>query len=199
MSREAPPPGSSWRSVSIVIIARSRRIRGHGPSSSRSRPSPRTNGGSVPRGTPGTENRVLHVCRLLNRRRVRYLLAGGVAANLHGSVRATRDVDILIPRDIANAERLVVALSHLPFGIAAEVDPADLVANPVTIVGDDPRVDVLTVAFSVTFDRAWPNRVVRRVRGVRLPYLGLNDLLESKRTGRPSDEADIEALRQLRR
>ena len=38
------------------------------------------------------------MCRLLNRRRVRYLIAGGVAANLHGSVRATRDVDILVPR-----------------------------------------------------------------------------------------------------
>jgi hypothetical protein len=36
---------------------------------------------------------VLRLCRLLNRHRVRYLLAGGVAANLHGSV-ATRDVDI---------------------------------------------------------------------------------------------------------
>jgi len=41
--------------------------------------------------TRGTDNRVLRVCRLLNRRRVRYLLAGGVAANLHGSVRATKD------------------------------------------------------------------------------------------------------------
>jgi hypothetical protein len=37
------------------------------------------------------------VCRLLNRHRARYLLAGGgIAASLHRSVRATRDVDILI-------------------------------------------------------------------------------------------------------
>lgn len=47
----------------------------------------------MPKRTPGSDNRVLLVCRLLNRRRARYLITGGVAANLHGSVRATKDVD----------------------------------------------------------------------------------------------------------
>lgn len=100
----------------------------------------------MPRRTPGTDNRVLRVCRLLNRHRVRYLLAGGVAANLHGSVRATRDVDILVPPEPANARRLLTALSHLPWGVARELDPDEIVTKPITIVGDDPRVDVLTVA-----------------------------------------------------
>ena len=68
----------------------------------------------MPSRTPGTDNRVLRVCRLLNRRRARYLVAGGVAANLHGSVRATRDVDILVPKDRANTERILKALAELP-------------------------------------------------------------------------------------
>jgi hypothetical protein len=38
-----------------------------------------TSGGAMPRRTPGTDNRVLRVCGLLNRHRVRYLLAGGDA------------------------------------------------------------------------------------------------------------------------
>jgi hypothetical protein len=138
------------------------------------------------------------VCRLLNRHRVRYLLTGGVAANLHGSVRATRDVDVLVPRDLANTRRLLRALAELPYGIAAELDAADVVSKPFTIVGDDPRVDVLTAAGSVTFDRAWPNRIVRGIEGVRVPYVGLDDLIASKRTGRPFDQADIEALKRLR-
>lgn len=146
------------------------------------------------RSIPGTDNRVLRVCRLLNRHRVRYLLAGGVAANLHGSVRATRDVDILVPRDRQNMRRLVAALSGLPHGIARELDPDTLVDRPITIVGDDPRVDVLTVAWTVTFDGAWPRRVVRRIDRVRVPYLGLEDLKASKRTGRAADQADLEVL-----
>ena len=148
----------------------------------------------MPRRTPGTDNRVLRLCRLLNRHRVRYLLAGGVAANLHGSVRATKDVDILVPKDRDNMERLLRALGELPWGVARDLDPAEVADKAVTIVGDDPRVDILTIAWSVTFDRAHRSKVVRRIQGVRVPYLGLRDLILSKKTGRARDEADIEAL-----
>lgn len=147
--------------------------------------------------TPGTGNRVIRVCRLLNARRARYLLAGGVAANLHGSVRATKDIDILIPRDVANADRVLAALANLTWGIARELEAEQVVGKPFTIVGDDPRVDLLTVAASVTFETAWPRRLVRRIEGVRVPYLSLADLIRSKQTGRPSDQADLEVLRGL--
>jgi hypothetical protein len=96
---------------------------------------------------------------------VRYLIAGGIAANLHGSVRATRDVDLLVPRDVANMRRLLDALAELPFGIARELDAAEIVDKAITIIGDDPRVDVLTVAWTVTFEDAWPRRIVRRIDG----------------------------------
>lgn len=114
-------------------------------------------------------------------------------------MRATLDVDVLVLRDLANTRRLLSALAALPYRIAAELDPAAVTRKPFTIVGDDPRVDILTVAGSMTFDRAWPNRVVRRIDGVRVPYLGLDDLLALKRTGRASDEADIEVLKRMRR
>jgi hypothetical protein len=51
----------------------------------------------------------------------------------------------------------------------------------------------------VTFEHAWPGRIERRIGGVRVPYLSLDDLLASKRTGRPSAAADIEALNRLHR
>jgi hypothetical protein len=152
-------------------------------------------GGDVPRRIPGIDNRILFVCRLLNRHRVRYLIAGGVAANLHGSVRATKAIDLLVPKDRRNAEHLLLALSQLPYGIARELDADDIFDKPITIVGDDPRVDILTISRKVTFDRAHRSRVVRRVDGVRVPYLGLEDLVRSKQTGRASDEADIEVLK----
>lgn len=148
----------------------------------------------MPKRTPGTDNRVLRVCRLLNRHRVRYLIVGGVAANLHGSVRATKDVDLLVPRDLKNMTRLLEALSELPYGIAKKLDADEILRKPFTIIGDDPRVDVLTVASSVTFDAARPRRLVRRIKGVRVPYLSKDDLLRSKQTGRAQDAADIERL-----
>jgi hypothetical protein len=130
---------------------------------------------------------------------VRYLIAGGVAGNLHGSVRATNDVDILVPRDAKNAARLLAALAALPYGLAAELDATTVATKPITIIGDDPRVDVLTVAATVTFDAAYPRRIVRRISGVRVPYLNLEDLVRSKQTGRPRDVADIEQLQGTKR
>jgi hypothetical protein len=46
----------------------------------------------------------------------------------------------------------------------------------------------------VSFDAAWPRRIVRRIGGVRVPYLSRADLIASKQTGRPADRADIEQL-----
>ncbi|MDO8678894.1 MAG: hypothetical protein Q7R30_10070 [Acidobacteriota bacterium] len=152
----------------------------------------------MPRRTPGSDNRVLLVCRLLNRRRARYLITGGVAANLHGSVRATKDVDLLIPKDAANARRVLDALADLPLGISRELDAEQVASRPFTIVGDMPRVNLLTVACTVTFEKAWPNRIVRRINGIRVKYLGRADLIRSKRTGRASDRADIEVLLRLK-
>lgn len=144
---------------------------------------------------PGTDNRVLRVCRLLNQHRVRYLIAGGVAANLHGSVRATKDVDLLVPKDVKNTARLLDALAHLPYALAKELDAEAVTAKPFTIIGDDPRVDILTVAATVRFDDAYPRRITRRIGGVTVHYLNRDDLIRSKQTGRAQDVADIERLR----
>jgi hypothetical protein len=103
-------------------------------------------------------------------------------------------VDVLIPRDVANAARLLDALSALPYRIAAELDAEEVAYKPVTIIGDDPRVDVLTVANTVTYAQAYPNRLERRIDGVRVPYLGLDAFVQSKQTGRPQDVADLEQL-----
>jgi len=100
-----------------------------------------------------------------------------------------------VPKDRVNTRRVLKALAELPYGVARELDPDEIFDKPITIVGDDPRVDILTVAWSVTFDRAERFKIVRRIAGVRVPYLGLRDLVRSKQTGRAGDLADIEALR----
>jgi len=149
----------------------------------------------MPKRIPGSANRIRRVCLLLNRLRVKYIIAGGVAVNLHGHVRATKDIDVLVPRDRVNTERLLAALSELPYGIAREIDADEVLSKPFTIIGDDPRVDILFAAGKVRFEGAWPKRVVRRILGIRISYLNLEDLLRSKETGRLQDQADSEALR----
>jgi hypothetical protein len=55
-----------------------------------------TSGGAMPRRVPGTDNRVLRVCRLLNRRRVRYLsLPDLIASKQTGRATDEADLEVL--------------------------------------------------------------------------------------------------------
>jgi len=148
--------------------------------------------------TAPDSSRLVTVCRLLNDAGVRYVVVGGFALALHGAVRATKDVDILIEPTLANARRALEALGGLPFGIARELDPADVVAKPLTIVGDDPRVDLLTLAWSVRYADAAPGVRTTEIDGVWIPFADLDTLIRSKQTGRLQDQADVETLERLR-
>ncbi len=139
------------------------------------------------------------ICAALNEAGAKYLVIGGVACVLHGYARATTDVDILIPRVLANAERVLVGLASVGYGFAAEWAAEDIVKRPVTVIGDDPAVDVFTVAWKVQYGPAAKRSSTVIVDGVPIPLIGLDDLIETKRTGRPLDSADIEALEEIKR
>ncbi len=142
---------------------------------------------------------VARVCLLLNAQDARYAVVGATAMQLWGTSRATRDVDILIDPTFANAERVIRALGALPFGVALNIDPADLIARPVTMIGDTPNVDVLTRAWNLRWDDAQRGLAVFEVEGVPVPAVSLPNLIASKRTGRPQDVADVQVLEELLR
>jgi hypothetical protein len=139
------------------------------------------------------------VCEALNRSGVKYLVIGGVACALHGYVRATTDVDILIERTVANAARVLEALSTVGYGFAREWTAEEILKRPITVIGDDPAVDVFTVAWKVKYEQAAKRSSVVEVDGVPIPLIAIADLIETKRTGRALDAADIEALEQIAR
>jgi hypothetical protein len=139
------------------------------------------------------------VCAELNRAGARYLVMGGIACILHGHIRATTDVDMLIERTEDNARRVLEALEGVGYGFAREWPPREIVAKPITIIGDDPAVDIFTVAWSVKYDDAVARSTTVEVEGVVIPLIGLDDLIATKRTGRPVDALDIEVLEKIRR
>lgn len=145
-----------------------------------------------------SSSRLVAVCRLLNRAGVRYVVVGGFALALHGAIRATKAVDILIEPTLENARRALEALAGLPFGIARELDAAEVVAKPLTIIGDNPRVDLLTLAWSVRYADAAPRVRTVHIDGVEIPFADVDTLIRSKQTGRLQDQADIETLERLK-
>jgi predicted nucleotidyltransferase len=143
--------------------------------------------------------RLATVCGLLNAEGVKYVVVGGFAVALHGVVRATKDIDILIEPTRENAARALKALESLRWGIARELDPSEVVANPITVIGDDPRVDLLTLAWSVRYADAAPKAHKVQIDGVEIPFADLDTLIRTKQTDRFQDKADVENLEQVKR
>jgi hypothetical protein len=139
------------------------------------------------------------VCAALNAAQAKYLVIGGVACILHGYLRATTDVDVLIQATAANARRVLDGLATVGYGFAREWSPSELLARPITVIGDDPAVDVFTVAWSVKYESAVKTSLPVEVDGVTIPLIGLDDLIATKRTGRLQDAADIEELEAIKR
>ncbi|MGE0555156.1 MAG: DUF6036 family nucleotidyltransferase [Gemmatimonadales bacterium] len=139
------------------------------------------------------------VCEALNGVGARYLVIGGIACILHGHARATSDIDILIEKTEENARAVLAALSGLGYGFAQEWVAQQILARPITVIGDDPAVDILTAAIGMRYASAVARSVVVVVDGVRIPVASIDDLIASKRTGRLQDAADIEVLEEIKR
>ncbi|MFQ6047397.1 MAG: nucleotidyltransferase [Gemmatimonadales bacterium] len=145
------------------------------------------------------DTRLAGVCKALNQAGARYVLVGAAAMQLWGSTRATRDIDILIERTVENAKRVLSALERCGVLLAGEWLAEEVAAKPVTIIGDVPRVDIMTVAWSVHYPEAIRDAAVFEIEGVRIPTVSIDHLIASKRTGRLQDAADIEMLQTIKR
>ena len=138
------------------------------------------------------------VCAALNAEGARYLVVGASAVQLWGSTRATRDIDILIDPTLENAQRVIDALSTIGFGVAKELTPEEILRKVVTVIGDTPNIDILTRAWNLKYSDAEPNSTTFKVEAVSIPAPSIEDLIESKHTGRLQDEADIQILEAIR-
>ena len=139
------------------------------------------------------------ICELLNRHRAHYVLVGAQASILHGYVRDTADVDILIPEDLENHARVIAALSEMEDHAAAELTPQDFVENVVVKIADEVEVDVSTRAWTVTYAEAAPRAERTIIEGVEIIYADLETLIASKETYRDQDRVDVAGLRELLR
>ncbi|MBS0571605.1 MAG: nucleotidyltransferase [Proteobacteria bacterium] len=129
--------------------------------------------------------------RLLDAHDVRYLVVGGVAVNALGFVRSTEDIDFWLQRSSENADRALAALADFGFGEFSKDDLLD--PEAVLMLGRPPyRIDLLMAITARDFDDCYPRRTYGHVGGVRLPLIGLDDLLINKRaSGRDKDLADV--------
>ena len=138
--------------------------------------------------------------RSLNANGVKYLLIGGYAVILHGYVRNTSDLDIVVSDDPMNALKCVKAITDFGFD-GADLNK-ELFSSPDSLVrmGVEPiKIEILNYLNGVDFDQAYERRVNIQVEDIELSVICLDDLLVNKKSvGRLKDLLDVEELeRQL--
>ena len=140
---------------------------------------------------------LLRVCSLLNTYSAKYLVIGGHACILHGLVRTTEDVDILVEDSEENLKRVIAALSEMEDGAAKELTPRDLLENVVVKIADEVQVDVSRSAWRISFNDAIGSALNVEIDGVDVPYVDLKTLIATKETPRERDRADTVGLKRL--
>lgn len=156
----------------------------------------------VPAVRPPTIDDIRRICRALDEAGAHYVLIGGFAVILHGGLRTTKDIDLLVDPEPANVERLKQALSVLEDDAAREIEAGDLQKYTVVRVADEVLVDLLAAACGVTWSEARASALRMDVEGTPVIVADVETLIRTKMTVRPSDAADrawLESLREDRR
>ena len=143
---------------------------------------------------------------------VEFIVIGGIAANAHGAIRTTRDLDVVYRRTSDNLNRLERTLSPLepylrdaPPGLPFRFDAATLAAGlNFTLSTSLGALDLFgDVAGGGDYDALVANARPLNLFGVACPCLDLDTLIRVKRAaGRPKDFeviAELEALREEQR
>ena len=137
--------------------------------------------------------------RLFSDNSVKYLVIGGYAVVQYAEPRYTKDLDLWISTDPANAEAVYKALRE--FGAPLAGLTADDFAEEGYFyqMGMPPvRVDVLMGIPGLEFEPAWDRRVEVDFDGLRVTFISREDLITAKlASGRAQDLIDADALSQV--
>ena len=138
---------------------------------------------------------LLRLCKALNAEGVRYVLIGGFAVILHGFVRATKDIDLLVEVSPDNIQRLKRAMAVLPDNAIALMADDEIEKYKVVRIADEVVIDLMKSACGIDYSRAASAIDTKIIDGVSIPVARKELLIETKQTVRPSDAADVQFLR----
>jgi hypothetical protein len=145
---------------------------------------------------------------VLDRHRVNYTIIGGIAVQVHGHRRTTRDLDVIPAPDRENLERLAAALLELeasprdmPGAAAPTVDQLAVAAVVPPLLTRHGSLHILNdVPGAAAYPQLRERALEIELDGIMLAIAGLGDLIAMKRaSGRPGDLADIAALTEANR
>ena len=154
----------------------------------------------------------LDIFRELNKKRIKYIVCGGIAVNLHGIPRSTYDIDFLLDMEDKNLNKFLSLLKSWGFKPKIPVDIMDFLIvekrqewikeknmrafnlyNPKWAISE---IDIL-INTPVNYNKACKNIVYKKADRVKIPTIAIDDLIKMKQISeRLQDKADIRYLRE---
>ena len=154
------------------------------------------------------------ILRAFQKQKVKYVLVGGVAANLLGLMRSTADLDILVEMSDDNLKKIVKILKRRGYCVKQPVDPMkiadkktreDWIRNKhmkaFNFYKEDELKEVdIIIESPISFEEARTSAVRIKVDAFTLPVISIDKLIKMKRkTGRAVDKLDIEELKKIKK
>ena len=156
-----------------------------------------------------------NILTILIKSKVRFLVVGGVAVNLHGFYRATGDIDIILLLEDSNLKKFIKAVKALnlvpripvrleDFADAktrnAWIKEKNMKAFTLYDVGFGNKYLDVVIDYNLDFNEVYKSRSVYRDGALKVPVLSLEDLVKMKRkAGRERDKIDIKALKRIQK
>lgn len=153
------------------------------------------------------------ICKELNGKRIKYIVVGGVAINIHGIPRMTYDLDFILDLEDNNLETFLKLLKSWGFKPRAPVDIMDFAKkekrelwikdkNMKAFTLQNPEwamseIDIV-INTPLDYEKAAINIKYVKIKNVSVPTISIDDLIKMKQqSNRQQDIADIRNLRKL--
>ncbi len=154
------------------------------------------------------------ILREFQKQKVKYVLVGGIAVNLLGSLRSTADMDILVEMGNDNLRKVVSILKKKNYRVKQPVDPMGIANEKLrydwihnkhmkafNFYKEDELKEVdIIIESPVSFAEAKKSALRIKIDDIILPVISIDNLIEMKQgTGRGVDKLDIEELRKIKK
>ena len=154
------------------------------------------------------------ILRAFQKQKVKYVLVGGIAVNLLGSLRSTADLDILVEMSDNNLKKIVNIMKKYGYRVKQPVDPIkiadkktrqDWIKNKhmkaFNFYKQDELKEVdIIIESPVSFEEARKKTVRIKIDDLILPVISINNLIKmKKKTGRAIDKLDIDELKKIKK
>ncbi len=148
------------------------------------------------------------------KKKVKYVLVGGIAFNLLGGGRATLDMDILAEMSGENLLKIVKIMKSRGYFIKQPVNPEDIADDNIrrswiknkhmkafNFYKGERRFEEVDIIIDtpVSFKEAIKNAKVIKVKNLNLPVISIDNLIKMKKaTKRDKDKVDIKELLRIK-